>query len=123
MEIKILENLFPVTIERGNLWKRQDQIIYNRIMVNFGLLNSGKVELRSTIDQGRNLRISLEILQKVDPHRKESLLDGNAQSARYGDLIHDRTEKLASVHYQEEANSENFVMGSDEVEFVNKVND
>ena len=26
MDIKILENLFQVTMERGNLWKRQDQI-------------------------------------------------------------------------------------------------
>ena len=60
MDIKILENLFPVTIERGNLWKRQDQIIYKRIMVDLGLLKSGKVELRSTIDQG-NLRQLLGI--------------------------------------------------------------
>ena len=55
MDIKILENLFLVTIERGNLWKRQDQIIYKRIMVDLGLLKSGKVELQSTIDRG-NLR-------------------------------------------------------------------
>ena len=31
MDIKILENLFQVTIERGNLWNRQDQIIYKRL--------------------------------------------------------------------------------------------
>ena len=35
--------------------KRQDQIIYKRIMVDLGLLKSGKVELQSTIDRG-NLR-------------------------------------------------------------------
>ena len=52
MDIKILENLLQVTIERGNLWNRQDQIIYKRIMVDLGLLKSGKVELRSTIDRG-----------------------------------------------------------------------
>ena len=51
MDIKILENLFLVTIERGNLWKRQDQIIHKRIMVDLGLLKSGKVELQSTIDR------------------------------------------------------------------------
>ena len=60
MDIKILENLFLVTIERGNLWKRQDQIIYKRIMVDLGLLKSGKVELENTIDQG-NLRVFLGI--------------------------------------------------------------
>ena len=62
-------------------------------------------------------------LQKVDPHREEPLLGRNAHSARYGELIHDRTGKLVSVHYQEQAYSENFVMGSDAAEFVNKVKD
>ena len=60
MDIKILKNMFQVTIERRNLWKRQDQTIYKRIMVDLGLLKSGKVELRSTIDQG-NLRKFLGI--------------------------------------------------------------
>ena len=49
-----------LTIERGNLWKRQDQIIYKRIMVDLGLLKSGKVELGNTIDRG-NLRKILGI--------------------------------------------------------------
>ena len=62
-------------------------------------------------------------LQKVDPHREEPLLGRNAHPARYGELIHDRTGKPVSVHYQEQANSENFVMGSDAAEFVNKVKD
>ena len=59
MDIKILKNLF-LTIERGNLWKRQDQIIYKRIMVYPGLLKSGKVELDNAIDRG-NLRKILGI--------------------------------------------------------------
>ena len=53
-------------IERGNLWNRQDQIIHKRIMINLGLLKSGKVELRSTIDQG-NLRQLLGIYCKKLP--------------------------------------------------------
>ena len=61
MDIKILENLLQVTIDRGNLRNRQDhQVIQKRIMVNLGLLKSGKVELRRTIDQG-NLRKLLGI--------------------------------------------------------------
>ena len=108
MDVKILENLFQVTIEQGNLWKRQDQIIQKRIMVDLGLLKSGKVELQSTIDRG-NLSISWDALQKVDPHRGEPLLGRNAHSARYGELIHDRTVKLVSVHRQEQAYFENFV--------------
>ena len=62
-------------------------------------------------------------MQKVDPHREEPLLGRNAHSARYGELIHDRTVKPVSVHHQEQAYSENFVMGSDAAEFVNKVKD
>ena len=58
MDIKILKDLFQLTIERGNLWKRQDQIVYKRIMVDLGLLKSGKVELQSPIDRG-NLRVLL----------------------------------------------------------------
>ena len=37
--------------------------------------------------------ISWDTLQKVAPHREEPLLDRNAHSARYGELIHDRTGK------------------------------
>ena len=62
---------------------------------------------------GKPEKTSWDLLQKVAPHREEPLLDGNAHSARYGELIHDRTVKPVSVHHQEEADSENFVMGSD----------
>ena len=48
-------------IDRGNLRNRHHhQVFYKRIMVNLGLLKSGIVELRSTIDQG-NLRKLLGI--------------------------------------------------------------
>ena len=66
---------------------------------------------------------SWDSLQKVDPHREEPLLGGNAHSARYGEMIHDRTGKLVSENLQEQAHFENFVMGSDATEFVNQVRD
>ena len=67
MDIKILENLLQVTIDRGNLRNRHHhQVIQKRIMVDLGLLKSGKVELRSTIDQG-NLRKLLGIYRKKLP--------------------------------------------------------
>ena len=72
---------------------------------------------------GKPEEISWDTLQKVDHHREEPFLGMNAHSARYGELIHDRTEKSVSVHHQEQAYSENFVMGSDAAEFVNKVKD
>ena len=82
-----------------------------------------KVELQSTIDRGNLRVISWDALQKVDPHREEPLLGRNAHSARYGALIHDRTGKPVSVHRQEQADFENFVMGIDATEFLNKVKD
>ena len=60
MDIKILKDLFQVTIELGNLCNLHDQIIHKRIMVDLGLLKSGTVELRSTIDR-RNVRKCLGI--------------------------------------------------------------
>ena len=51
MDIKILKDLFQLTIERGNLLQSQDQIIL-RNMVHLSLLKCGKVEMESMIDQG-----------------------------------------------------------------------
>ena len=62
-------------------------------------------------------------MQRVCPHHEDALLDGNAQSVRYGEMIHDRSGQPDGVDYQEEADSENFVMGNDAAEFVNKVKD
>ena len=62
-------------------------------------------------------------LQKVDPHREEPLLGRYAHSARYGETVHDRTGQPVLENLQGQAYSENFVMGSDAAEFVNKVKD
>ena len=47
----------------------------------------------------------------------------NAHSIRYGEIIHDGSGKPDNVTYQEGAESETFVMGSDAAEFVDKVKD
>ena len=62
-------------------------------------------------------------MQQVAPHRAEPLLDGNAQSVRYGEMFHDGSGKPDNVNYQKGAESETFVMGSDAADFVNKVKD
>ena len=62
-------------------------------------------------------------MQRVRPHHEDALLDGNAQSVRNGEMIHDRSGQPDSVDFQEEADSETFVMGNDAAEFVNKVKD
>ena len=51
--------------------------------------------------------------QQVRSHRENALLDGNAQSVRYGEMIHDGSGQPDSANYQEEADSETFVIGSD----------
>ena len=68
-------------------------------------------------------KTSWDMMQKVAPHREEPLLDGNAHSVRYGETIHDESGKPETLNHQEEANSENFVTGSDAAEFVDKVKD
>ena len=72
---------------------------------------------------GKPEKTSWDMMQQVAPHHGDALLDGNAHSVRYGEMIHDGSGKRETVNHQEEANSENFVMGSDAAEFVNKVKD
>ena len=62
-------------------------------------------------------------MQKVALHREEPLFDGNAHSVSHGETIHNGSGKPETLNHQEEANSENFVMGSDAEEFVDKVKD
>ena len=123
MDIKILRNLLQETIDRGNLRDRHHQVIQKRIMVNLGLLKSRKVGPRSTIDQGNPRKLPGTRRNKLPLIVKKPFLDGNAHSVRYGELIHDGWGKPERLNYQEEADSETFVMGSDAAEFVNNVKD
>ena len=45
------------TIDQGNLIDCHQQVIQKRIMVDLGLLKSGKVELRRTIDRGNLMKL------------------------------------------------------------------
>ena len=72
---------------------------------------------------GKPEKISRDAMQQVAPHREDALLDGNVQSVRYGEIIHDGSGQPDSANSQEEADSETFVMGSDAAEFVDKVKD
>ena len=42
-------------------------------------------------------KTSWDMMQQVVRHRKETLLDGNAHSVRYGKMIHDGSGKLDTV--------------------------
>ena len=72
---------------------------------------------------GNSETTSWDKLQKVVPHREEPLLDGNTHSAKYKETIQDGSGKAETVNHQEQTYSENFVMGSDAAEFVDKVKD
>ena len=63
------------------------------------------------------------MVQQVCPHHEAPLLDGDAQSVRYGGILRDRSGQPDKINFQEVADSSNFVMGSDAAELVNKVND
>ena len=63
------------------------------------------------------------MVQQVRPDHEEILLDGTAQSVRYGETLRDRSGQPDNINSQEVADSTNFFMESDAAEFVNKVND
>ena len=64
-----------------------------------------------------------DMMQQDALHHGDTLLDGNAHSVRYGEMIHDGSRKPEKLNHQEKADSETFVMGNDAAEFVNKVRD
>ena len=72
---------------------------------------------------GQPDKASWRVLQHVCPHHGDHLLDGTAQSVRNEELFRDRSGQPDDVNSQEEANSQNFIMGSDATEFVNRVHD
>ena len=81
---------------------------------------------------GQPDKTSWRMVQQVRPDHEETLLDGVAQSVRYGGILRDGSGQLDNINSQEEADSTNFIMGSDAAElelsvesrsFVNRVND
>ena len=81
---------------------------------------------------GQPDKTSWRMLQEVRPDHEATLLDGTAQSLRYGEPLRDRSGQLDNINSQEVANSQNFIMGRDTTElklsvesrsFVNQVND
>ena len=106
--------------------------IQNWITTVLGLLKSGKLWLRRTIDQGDLIKLLGERYDKFDLIHEEILLDGTAQSVGYGETLRDRSGQAGNINSQEVANSQIFIMGSDTTElelsvesrsFVNRVND
>ena len=82
-----------------------------------------KTEVTTHDRSGQPDKASWRMAQLVRPHHEATLLDGTAQCVRYGEPLRDRSGQLDTVNSQEVANSQNFIMGSDATEFVNRVND
>ena len=82
-----------------------------------------KSEVTTHDRSGQPDKTSWRMVQQVRPHHGDTLLDGGAQSVRYGRMIHDGSGKPETVDHQEETDSEIFVMGSDAAELVDKVKD
>ena len=82
-----------------------------------------KSEVTAHDRSGQPDKTSWRMVQQVRPHHGETLLDGDAQSVRYGGILRDRSGQLDKINFQEVGDSANFVLGSDAAELVNKVND
>ena len=82
-----------------------------------------KSEVTAHDRSGQPDKTSWSMVQQICPHHGDALLDGVAQSVRYGGILRDGSGQLDSANSHEDADSETIVMGSDAAEFVNKVKD
>ena len=91
-----------------------------------------KAEATTHDRSGRPDKTSWRMVRQVRPDNEEILLDGTAQSVRYGETLRDRSGRPRNINSQEVANPQIFIMGCDETEFelsvesrlfVNRVND
>ena len=91
-----------------------------------------KTETTTYDRSGRPDKTSWRMERNVRPDDAELLLDGTAQSVRYGETLRDRSGQPDNINYQEVARPQNFIMGNEETElelsvesrsFANLVND
>ena len=91
-----------------------------------------KAEATTHDRTGQLDKTSWRMVPQVRPDHEATLLDGTAQSVRYGEPLRDRSGQPDNINSQEVANSQNFTMGRDTTEFelcvesrpfVNQVND
>ena len=71
-----------------------------------------KAEATTYDRSGRPDKTSWRLVRQVRPDLEEILLDGTAQSVRYGETLRDRSGRPDNINSQEVANSQNFIMGN-----------
>ena len=64
-----------------------------------------KAEATTHDRSGQPDKTSWRMVQQVRPHHEETLLDGTAQSVRYGEPLRDRSGQPDNINSQEAANS------------------
>ena len=117
----------------SNSWKASLQEVYSKLDYDRAWSSQEWKTEAATYDRsGRPDNTFWRMVQQVRPDHEEILLDGIAQSVRYGEPLRDRSGQLDNINSQEVANSHNFIMGSDTTElelsvvsrsFVNRAND
>ena len=75
-----------------------------------------KSEVTAHDRSGKPDKTFLSVVQQVRPDHEEILLDGTAQSVRYGEPLRDRSRQPDNINSQEMANSKNFIIGRDTTE-------
>ena len=127
-----------------DLFKASDHYYHEQFMESFSSTDYSKLDYdrawssqewkaeTSTYDRSARLdKTCWRMVRKVRPDHQEILLDGTAQSVRYGETLRDRSGRLDNTNCQEEARPQIFVIGNDGTElelsvesrsFVNRVN-
>ena len=128
-----------------HLFEASDHYYHERFMESFSSTDYSKLDYdrawssqewkaeAATYDRsGRPDKTSWRMVRKVRPVHEEILLDGTAQSVRYGETLRERSGRPDNINSQEVARPQNFAMGNDEKElelsvesrsFVKRVND
>ena len=119
-----------------DLFEASDHYYHDQFMESFSSTDYSKLDYdrawssqewkaeATTYDRsGQPDKTSWRMVQQVRLDHEKILLDGTAQSVRYGGIIRDRSVQPDNVNSKEVADSTNFVMGTDAAEFVNKVNE
>ena len=110
-------------IDQGNLINSPQQDIFKSDYDRAWSSQEWKSEVTAHDRSGQPEKKFLEYGTTSLSSSWRTLLDGNAQSVRYGGMVRERSGQPVNINFQEVADSKNFVMGSDAADCVNKVKD
>ena len=98
-----------------NLTARMPSVVSSSTSSNSGRTSYGYQDPGKSVAahdrSGKPEKTSWDTMQQVAPHREEPLLDGNAHSVRYGEMIHDGSGKPEKVNSPKRCRFRNFRHG------------